>query len=60
MSIVFSDDADVRFEICKTCPEYRPAIYQCSQCGCIMPLKVHFKYAKCPLGKWQWEVSNEQ
>lgn len=60
MEIVFTSDADKRLEICETCPEYRPNLVMCSQCGCIMPLKVKFKYAKCPMGKWQWEVSNEQ
>lgn len=37
--------------ICEQCPHLL-ITKQCSQCGCVMPLKVKLPYAECPLGKW--------
>jgi hypothetical protein len=41
-----------RIQICGKCPELRPKVHQCKQCGCIMPLKVRMMGQRCPLGKW--------
>ena len=44
--------AQYRFDICKQCPEFRPASHTCRKCGCFMKLKTTLAEAKCPLGKW--------
>jgi hypothetical protein len=44
--------AQYRFDICKQCPEFRPASHTCRKCGCFMKLKTTLANAKCPLGKW--------
>ena len=44
--------AKERFEICKACPKLIKATKQCSQCGCLMSLKVKLHEAECPLKKW--------
>ena len=44
--------ANIRIDICKSCPQLRPRIHQCKVCGCIMPAKVWFMGEKCPEGKW--------
>jgi len=41
-----------RINICKNCPELRPLVHQCKQCGCVMPVKVWFSGMKCPIDKW--------
>ena len=58
--MVNEEVAKQRMSICETCPEYRPAIYVCSQCGCFMLLKTKFEFSRCPLGKWMEVISNEQ
>ena len=40
-----------RIATCRSCPELSK-INTCAQCGCFMPVKVRFKWMKCPLGKW--------
>lgn len=45
------DIQESRYETCKTC-EHFTALKTCSQCGCIMPLKVILFNATCPLDKW--------
>ena len=45
--------ARTRLELCKPCPQMTPMAGQCKECGCIMPIKVFFKNAACPQGKWQ-------
>jgi len=52
MEITKRDVANIRIDICNTCPNLRPKIHQCKKCGCIMPAKVWFMGASCPEGKW--------
>lgn len=59
MLTVPTEVAENRLETCKGCPDYRPEKYTCSQCGCLMPLKVKFKYSKCPVGRWEEIISND-
>lgn len=40
-----------RSELCNNCPSYN-RLKICSECGCIMPLKVKIKATVCPIGKW--------
>jgi hypothetical protein len=46
------DNADKRFEICKSCPELIKLTSQCKKCGCFMPAKTKLENAVCPIGKW--------
>jgi hypothetical protein len=47
-----TEEAQARYDICKSCPELTGVTKQCKQCLCVMPLKVKLQNAKCPLGKW--------
>jgi hypothetical protein len=40
-----------RIEICKNCEDLS-AVKTCKHCGCFMPIKLRFKWMKCPIGKW--------
>lgn len=40
-----------RYSICQSC-EFLSVLKTCSQCGCIMPLKVRFTDSSCPIDKW--------
>ena len=42
---------DQRKKICQSC-EHFTKLTICEQCGCLMPLKWQFEFAKCPLNKW--------
>ena len=44
-------DAEHKKNICLSCDS---AINKtiCSECGCIIPLKIQLTGSKCPLGKW--------
>lgn len=44
--------AKQRYEICKKCELYSPALRVCNTCHCFMPVKVRLKNAYCPVGKW--------
>ena len=44
-------DPEERLKICGTCPHFWKRKI-CKKCGCVMPLKVKIKKAKCPEGKW--------
>jgi hypothetical protein len=46
------EDAEVRLNICKSCPELIKITSQCKQCGCLMNFKTKLESAKCPIGKW--------
>jgi len=50
----YADDnlASSRMSICMSCPELRPIVNQCKQCGCLMNAKTKIEASKCPLGKW--------
>lgn len=47
-----SVESELRFKICKECPELLPITHQCRQCGCFMTLKTKLSAARCPLKKW--------
>jgi hypothetical protein len=44
-----------RLSVCQTCPRLTPKINTCKECGCLMPAKVFFTKASCPIGKWKAE-----
>ena len=46
------EDANSRYEICKSCPELISLTKQCKKCMCFMVIKTKVKNATCPLGKW--------
>lgn len=46
------DEAQARYDICKTCEFFNAALAQCKECGCFMKMKVKLENAKCPNGKW--------
>lgn len=43
--------AEARMQICEGC-EHLKVTKQCSECGCMMPLKTKLLYAQCPIRKW--------
>lgn len=49
---VLDEEANSRYEICKSCPLLNSTTKTCKECGCFMPAKTTLKYATCPLGKW--------
>jgi hypothetical protein len=51
----FFADNDIqkqRYEICKKFDSFT-ALKTCSECGCIMPLKIKIAGSRCPLEKWE-------
>lgn len=46
------EKAELRYDICKSCPELIKLTSQCKKCGCIMSLKTKLEMASCPIGKW--------
>ena len=44
-----------RLAICEQCEHYN-GLQQCTQCGCLMPLKAMLPHAECPIGKWKAEI----
>jgi len=42
---------EVRKSLCNSCENFTK-LSTCDKCGCVMPLKWKFHYAKCPLEKW--------
>jgi hypothetical protein len=45
-------EAEKRYLICQSCPEFINLTKQCKQCACFMNLKTKIESAKCPIGKW--------
>jgi hypothetical protein len=41
-----------RLSICNECDKFLKHIKVCSECYCVMPLKVKLAGAVCPIGKW--------
>ena len=37
---------------CQKCEFYRRSTKQCSQCGCLVNLKVTIAAEECPIGNW--------
>ena len=46
------EEANARFEICKSCPELIKVTSTRKKCGCFMFLKTKLKEATCPINKW--------
>lgn len=44
-------DAEARLGVCAQCSKFND-LGICTECGCVMAVKVHVKTAKCPLGNW--------
>ncbi len=61
-----------RMHNCMTCEHYVAQTRSCGPlgfgkkvgtkelCGCIMPVKTQLKYAECPIGKWQAQITKQQ
>jgi hypothetical protein len=51
-----AQEADRRFQICQSCPNYSSTILGtwCKICGCNMFMKVHFVASKCPDNPPRW------
>lgn len=47
-----TEEAERRYDICKSCPELITLTSQCKKCGCFMAAKTKLAHASCPLGKW--------
>ena len=47
-----------RKSLCDMCPKKETTwnVDYCSECKCILLFKTAFKYARCPLGKWESEI----
>jgi len=41
-----------RRNVCDSCPFYQISTDRCTQCGCIMRVKVRLNAASCPIHKW--------
>jgi hypothetical protein len=52
VELVPSEVADMRFDICKSCPHLSEITSQCKKCGCFMQAKTKLKTASCPINKW--------
>lgn len=50
---VETEIAAERLAICRECPMYNSTTHLCSECGCIMNVKVKLPNASCPLHKWE-------
>lgn len=48
---VSRETSDARLAVCRDC-EFLTRAKICEKCGCVMPLKVTRKAAKCVIGKW--------
>ena len=46
--------SDKRYLICQKCPNFKPATYTCSICGCFMPAKVKLQNSNCPDSPPKW------
>lgn len=51
-------DRASRKALCDMCPEKQTTfnVDYCGKCSCILLFKTAFKYARCPLGKWEAEM----
>jgi hypothetical protein len=46
------EDAERKKNICLLCDKAIGNKTICSECGCIIPLKIQLTESKCPVGKW--------
>lgn len=44
--------AERRYQICNACEHFRDRSKTCTQCNCLMPVKVKIASVYCPLKKW--------
>jgi hypothetical protein len=44
--------AQERYSMCKVCPQFNSTVKMCTNCGCIMPMKVKLRHAECPELNW--------
>lgn len=53
--IIEKQAEDNRRAICAVCSEKKEVagFDECGACGCILTLKAKFKFAACPLNKWE-------
>lgn len=49
---VTDDVANLRLEICNSCPHLIQLTKQCKKCGCFMAVKTKIEASTCPVGKW--------
>jgi len=57
--------AESRASVCKSCPSLviltsRLPIAKCKECGCAFPSLVYSKSKKCPTGKWDSAILQDQ
>ena len=50
--IATKEEAEQRYNVCKSCPEFKATLRTCLLCGCFMPAKTRLRQASCPAGKW--------
>jgi hypothetical protein len=41
-----------RYATCLSCENFLKSTKVCKKCFCFIPLKIFFKGASCPIGKW--------
>jgi hypothetical protein len=51
--IVKAEVSQQRYNICKSCSEFRKITRTCKVCNCFMVLKTKLISSECPLGKWK-------
>lgn len=49
---VTDDVANLRLEICNSCPYLIQLTKQCKKCGCFMAVKTKIEASTCPVGNW--------
>lgn len=69
--LVSNQTKNDRLDTCRTCEHYVAQTQSCGTlilgkkvgnaqlCGCVMPIKTTLKYAECPLGKWQAQITKK-
>jgi hypothetical protein len=51
--------AQSRYDICKQCDKFVPLTTLCSECLCIMKIKVKVAAVRCPLNKWTYHEEDK-
>lgn len=51
ITLVEDDVREERYNICKSCEKFT-IVKTCTECNCVMPVKVVWADSECPLGKW--------
>lgn len=54
---VSKETKNKRLNICSSCEYYNSIFSQCSQCGCLLEIKTTWATEKCPLDKWDAEIT---